>query len=114
MKMNDYQLQARQFATYDGHDIPDGYELSPVAIYPFLGLTEEAGEVAGKLARYYRGDLLEYDIEAMKKELGDVLWNVSECARQFGLSLEEVATGNLDKLISRKNRGIIKGSGDDR
>ena len=114
MKMNDYQLQASQFALYQGHCLPETHEDSLPAIYPFLGLAEEVGEVMGKAARVFRGDTEEYDREALMLELGDVLWNLSECARQLGVSLDEVATGNLDKLISRKNRDMIRGEGDAR
>ncbi|MBU4141821.1 hypothetical protein KKE99_03030, partial [Patescibacteria group bacterium] len=48
------------------------------------------------------------------KELGDVLWYVSQIASELGLSLEEAASENLKKLFSRKDRGVIKGSGDNR
>ena len=114
MTLNEYQEQANQFAIYPGCDLPDGYEYAPPAIYPFLGLAEESGEVMGKLAKVFRGDTEIFDQEAMCKELGDVLWQLSECCRQCGLTLETVAKANLDKLISRKNRDKIKGDGDDR
>jgi translation initiation factor IF-2 len=52
--------------------------------------------------------------EEIKKELGDVLWFVSEIATNLGISLEDVAHKNLDKLASRKERGVIHGSGDNR
>ena len=51
MKLNDYQRGAKQFAVYPGAKIPESYELTPPAIYPFLGLSEETGEVMGKLAK---------------------------------------------------------------
>lgn len=112
MKMSDYQLQASQFAIYPGHEVPESYELSPPAIYPFLGLAEETGEVMGKLAKVFRGDHAEIDQEAIAYELGDVLWQLSECSRQIGIDLGTVAEMNLNKLISRKNRNKIKGDGD--
>lgn len=114
MNLNDYQLQASQFAIYPGHDVPESFELSPPAIYPFLGLSEETGEVMGKLAKVFRGDHSAIDQESVGLELGDVLWQLSECCRQVGLDLETVATMNLDKLISRKNRNKIRGEGDTR
>lgn len=112
MKLNDYQLQASQFAIYPGHEVPESFELAPPAIYPFLGLSEETGETMGKLAKVFRGDHESIDQEAIGFELGDVLWQLSECCRQVGLDLETVAKMNLDKLISRKNRNKIKGNGD--
>lgn len=111
MTLNDYQDKAGQYAMYN----------SPV--YPFLGLAEEAGEVAGKIAKYIRkhGDLDWYphydnsDIqEAVAKELGDVLWMLAECASSFELNLEDIAEMNLAKLTDRKKRGVIKGEGDER
>ncbi|MEL7340628.1 MAG: MazG nucleotide pyrophosphohydrolase domain-containing protein [Bacteroidota bacterium] len=50
----------------------------------------------------------------MKKEMGDVLWYLAVGADEFGLSLSEIAAANIEKLASRKARGVIQGSGDDR
>jgi len=50
----------------------------------------------------------------MAKELGDVLWYVSQLASELGLELDEIASANLDKLLSRQRRGVLSGSGDDR
>lgn len=92
-----------------------------------FGLVEEAGEVAAILKRYHRGDDGYYDefasqfdflsVEAVNKleaELGDILWYVAVFANHLGLSLNEVAIYNLNKLQSRKARDMIRGSGDDR
>lgn len=114
MTLNEYQDQAQQFAIYPGCDVPEGYENAPPAIYPFLGLAEESGEVLGKLAKVFRGDTEVFDHEEMAKELGDVLWQLSECCRQCGISLDYVAKLNIEKLISRKNRDKLRGSGDNR
>jgi NTP pyrophosphatase (non-canonical NTP hydrolase) len=51
---------------------------------------------------------------AMAKELGDVLWYVAQLATELGLDLDAVARENLDKLLSRQQRGVLSGSGDDR
>jgi NTP pyrophosphatase (non-canonical NTP hydrolase) len=114
MKLNDYQRGAKQFAVYPGAKIPESYELTPPAIYPFLGLSEESGEVMGKLAKVFRGDHDSIDREAIGLELGDVLWQLSECCRQVGLDLETVAMMNLDKLTDRQARNKIRGEGDGR
>ena len=53
-------------------------------------------------------------IEDIKSELGDVLWYLSELALTYNISLEEVAKSNLEKLSSRKMRGTLSGSGDNR
>lgn len=114
MKLNEYQSGAKQFAVYPGHNVPESHELAPPAIYPFLGLSEETGEVMGKLAKVFRGDHAALDRKAIGLELGDVLWQLSECCRQVGLDLETVAMMNLDKLADRNARNMIKGDGDTR
>lgn len=99
---NDYQAQAHKTAAYgDRH------------LYPFLGLAEEAGEVLGKLAKAMRKNV-DADHEAIKKELGDVLWMLSECCTVLDFDLEDVAISNLEKLKDRFERNVVVGEGDDR
>lgn len=84
-------------------------------MYNALGLNGEAGEAAEKIKKYARdgGDpgLVR---TALLKELGDTLWYLAAVARNWGLTLEEVATTNLEKLRGRKERGTLGGSGDNR
>ena len=61
-----------------------------------------------------RGVLTPERRTAMTKELGDVLWYCANLAHELGTTLEDVAQGNLDKLFSRKERGTLQGSGDNR
>jgi NTP pyrophosphatase (non-canonical NTP hydrolase) len=75
-------------------------------------LTGEAGEVAEKVKKMVRDGTL--DTEGLKKELGDVLWYLAALASDLGVTLEEVAAGNVTKLRSRAERGVIGGSGDNR
>lgn len=85
--------------------------------YPVLGLVNEAGEVAGKLKKVIRdhdGDIHVDDMAALKGELGDVLWYLSQLAKELGLSLEDIAEHNLEKLSSRQARGTLQGEGDNR
>ena len=42
------------------------------------------------------------------------MWYIACLADYFGLTLEQVAQTNIDKLSSRKDRGALGGSGDDR
>lgn len=84
-------------------------------VYPTLGLTNEAGEVAGKIKKIFRdhnGEITPEDREALKQELGDVLWYLTQICTELGLTLEEVAEANLTKLFSRLARGKIRGDGD--
>jgi len=109
VNMNDYQEHARGTAMYPnmGNDLT----------YPVLGLNGEAGEVAEKLKKIIRddgGEISEGKKEEIKKELGDVFWYLANCASELGFTLEEVAECNLRKLWSRKERGKLTGSGDNR
>ena len=108
-KHGSYQEQSRK--TYS--DIPTD---DPI-VYPTLGLVNEAGEVAGKVKKIFRdknGVISDDDREALKGELGDVLWYLTQICTNLGLTLEEVAEANLDKLFSRLERGQIQGDGDHR
>jgi NTP pyrophosphatase (non-canonical NTP hydrolase) len=80
-----------------------------------MGLLEEAGEVAGVFKRFLRGDYTE-DQAATKlyKEIGDVMWYLSQIALDNGWKLSEIALDNIEKLESRKFRNTIMGSGDTR
>jgi NTP pyrophosphatase (non-canonical NTP hydrolase) len=108
MDLNEYQDRAQKYAAYQHAPEHHG-----VNLYPFIALTEEAGEVAGKVAKALRkGDLI--DARTVGLELGDVLWQVAACANEIGYTLREIADLNLAKLGDRDNRGVIVGEGDDR
>ncbi len=89
----------------------------PAFVAKLLGLSGEAGEVAEKFKKIIRdrgGVVTPADTQEIVKELGDVLWYVSAIADYLGVSLEQVASENLDKVLSRKARGKSRGSGDNR
>ena len=109
MDFNTYQKKARLTAQYPN--------LGSNNIYPTLGLVGEAGEVAEKVKKVIRdknGLFDEESIVGIKKELGDVLWYLSNLCTEFGFSFDEVALQNLEKLKLRAINGRISGSGDDR
>lgn len=116
-----YQAKAHEFANYTdkeikGYDEELKFEDSGLE-YPIMGLTEEAGEVVGKFAKIIRdkkGIITQDDKNEIIKELGDVLWMVSEIAERLDCSLQHVAHVNIKKLTSRLERGKINGSGDNR
>ena len=118
LDFNKYQKEAHETASYPSGMIGDTNFGSRVGyIYPAMGLSEEAGEVAGKFAKAVRdnnGIIDDERKEAIKKELGDVLWFIAELCTVLNIPMEEVAQKNLEKLASRKARGVIHGSGDDR
>lgn len=89
----------------------------PAFVAKLLGLSGEAGEVAEKFKKIIRdrgGIITPSDIQDIVKELGDVLWYISAVADYLGVSLEKVASENLNKVLSRKARGQSRGSGDNR
>ncbi len=84
-------------------------------VYPTLGLTNEAGEVAGKVKKIFRdrgGVVTDADREALTLELGDVLWYLAELCTRLDISLEDVAAANVAKLRDRRERGTLHGDGD--
>lgn len=109
MNFDEYQKKSRKTAIYP--DAGNNF------IYPTLGLSGEAGEVAEKIKKVIRdkgGKIDEETREAIKKELGDVLWYVSQIATELNISLEEAASGNISKLYDRMERGKLGGNGDNR
>lgn len=111
MTFEEYQKFCKTTAIY-----PDNTKL----MYPALGLTGEAGEVANKIKKLVRDGVPKdpNDLAAVKEqiaaEIGDVLWYCAALASDLDVSLGRVAKDNIDKLTSRKERGKIGGSGDNR
>ncbi len=109
MTFEEYQKESRRTALYPNKD--NNF------IYPTLGLSGEAGEVAEKIKKVLRdkdGMMDDATREEIKKELGDVLWYVSQIATELGLSLDNIANTNIKKIFSRLDRGVISGDGDNR
>lgn len=107
MEMNEYQKQALKTAIYP-HPI----------VYPVLGLTGEAGEVADKVKKVIRDQGSDFSDghtkEKIAKEIGDVLWYLSTLANDLGYTLDEIAEMNIRKIQSRQQRDKIHGAGDNR
>ena len=113
LTLDEYQDRASDFIFYKGS-----------LLYPALGLTGEAGEVAEKVKKLYRDDEFNFLIDDLEDqltaeqarglamELGDVLFYIAACANDIGYSLEEIAHMNIAKLGSRKERNQLQGSGD--
>lgn len=113
MKIDEYTKIALS-TLGDGQGFGD---LSPKLIDQILGLVGESGEIAEKFKKIIRdknGELTEEAKTEIIKELGDVLWYITTIAHLLGSDLETVAKRNNEKLLSRKARGKISGSGDNR
>ena len=118
MNLNEYQEKAMTTC------LPSANNFT----YMILNLVGEVGELSSKIAKQIRkknmtinncclevNDDKYIDVETvdgMKKEAGDILWQLSGLCKVMGWSLEEVAKMNLDKLAARKAVGTIDGSGD--
>lgn len=99
MNFEEYQSEASQTALYPRR-------MSNLE-YPTLGLAGEAGEVANivkKIQRDSGGVITDETRGKLKDELGDVLWYISACADELGLTLSEIAEFNVSKLAKRHNR----------
>ncbi len=99
MNFEEYQQAAKQTALYPNR-------LKNLE-YPTLGLAGEAGEVANIVKKIQRdhGGIINEEIRGkLKDELGDVLWYISACADELGLTLKEIADYNVEKLSKRHNR----------
>jgi NTP pyrophosphatase (non-canonical NTP hydrolase) len=103
MNFKEYQSKAVSFAIYP---------VTHKVLYPTLGLCGEAGEVAEKVKKQVRDGV--FNRHEVAKELGDVLWYLANICNDIGYNLDEIADLNIDKLSSRKERNVIKGSGDNR
>ena len=109
---DNYQEDAGITAIYQGRD---DTKFGNALTYLILKLNGEAGEAAEHLGKYLRGDYDESKArDLITKEIGDVLWYLSQIAYELNLNFGDVAAANIRKLSDRKARGVIGGSGDDR
>lgn len=126
MTLNDYQKQAMTTCMESSNNFA----------YMFLNLVGEVGEFASKIAKGIRknkcqignivgdpniliacthhGSMAPEEKDDVRKEIGDIMWQVAGVCTVMGWTLEEVCQENLDKLASRKERGVISGDGDNR
>lgn len=144
MNFKEYQQASAEFASYasmkdlivkeihDDTSIPEfhkkqlidtlssitGYKyLDKNPFYSLLGLGGEVGEVLEKIKKIVRNKLGSYDENdrlELTKELGDVLWYISDICTNFGIDLNEVAECNINKLADRVERGVLHSTGDNR
>ncbi len=110
MEFNDYQSSAAETAIFPD-EMPDSVDTGTV--YCALGLVGEAGEVAEKVKKAVREDDSSY-LDDLEAELGDVIWYISQLARQLDIDFDDIATGNIEKLQDRQERDVLTGEGDNR
>lgn len=102
MDINGYQIWARDF----------DQEIDERVLT--LGLVGEAGEFAEKVKKKYRTTPLVPEPGTMGKELGDVLWYLARLADVYGFTMSQIMAMNVEKLESRRARGVLQGNGDNR
>lgn len=103
LTMDQYQAEAMSFRLESAGET-----------YALLGLSAEVGELHSLVSKALRdGRKFDYELN-VKKELGDVLWNLAAIAADNGHSLSDIGYSNIAKLSSRKANNTIQGSGDNR
>jgi NTP pyrophosphatase (non-canonical NTP hydrolase) len=106
MNIDRYQERTEETAVYPEQEAVE---------YLALGLNDESGEVAGAVKKYMRGDYDEEELrERVEGEAGDVLWYWVRLLDELDLTASEVMEKNADKVFDRKERGVIRGDGEDR
>ena len=109
MTNDEYQEFTKTTAVYPSGEVGIDYVI--------LGMVAEAGEVAGKWAKYKRGD---YNVGIdrlsgdMDSEVGDLLWFISQYCNETDTTIEALMEINMIKLRDRQKRGVLKGNGDTR
>ncbi len=113
MQLNEYQEKIQVTALYP--NVGNNF------VYPTLGLAGETGEVVEKIKKLLRNEQITSSEEIspekkeeLKKEMGDVLWYLAQLGTELGISLDDIATHNIEKLLSRKERGVLHSEGDNR
>lgn len=111
MSYDDYIEFTREVAIYPGAGTGNFDEI----LYLVIEVANESGELAGALKKYIRGD---YSYEEFKEklipEMGDVMFAFMRLHDALGISPEYLMKKNYDKLLDRKVRGKLQGSGDNR
>jgi len=110
LTFEEYSALASETAIYPGRGEGN-------IVYPTLGLTGEAGEIAEKVKKIIRdddGNISPEQVRDLARELGDVLWYINALATELNIPLPFIAAMNVAKLQSRQQRDQLQGSGDDR
>jgi NTP pyrophosphatase (non-canonical NTP hydrolase) len=113
MEFNEYQKKTRLTDRGTGPE----HGISPSWLYYVLGIAGETGELVEKVKKHFRddyGEMSDEKLDEIKKEMGDCLWYHARLADSLGINFNDVAKENISKLLDRKKRNKLHGSGDDR
>lgn len=120
LTFDQYQEQASKTAIYPnrgGSLVANGVVLHPGLDYVTKGLCGEVGELMEhlkKATRDNKGEISEEKHDLIFKEVGDILWYLSQICNELNIKMTSAAQANLDKLKDRQARGVLGGSGDKR
>lgn len=67
--------------------------------HALFGLSSEVGEVMGLHQKVHQGHPM--DETALRLEIGDCLWFISELCDVYGWSMDEIAIANIAKLRNK-------------
>jgi len=114
MEFNDYQEKCKET---DLGNIGGRKELKPEWMYYVLGMAGEMGEFQEKIKKLFRDNDGKINLNIQGElglEMGDILWYMARLADKIGIKFDSIAEWNIEKLLSRKDRDLIHGDGDDR
>jgi NTP pyrophosphatase (non-canonical NTP hydrolase) len=95
MELNEYQKRAIESDQRPGSE-------GEALLIPLLGLAGEAGSLLSEYKKRIRDkEGYPFFVDRIQEELGDILWYLSNLTTKAGLSLEEVAAANLEKVRGR-------------
>lgn len=84
-------------------------------LYLETGLAAEVGEYLGHVAKFARGDFGADVLNSrIRKELGDIMYFITQLCNVFEWDLRDILQENKDKLEKRMRDNKIQGDGDDR
>lgn len=114
----DVMWYSASLATDCGMKLQDCYDNATLSTLPDgQALFTNAATIAGRVKKIIRGDTPEDNsakFAVIEGCIGDIIRRLQSLAVQFQIPLEEVCERNLDKLFDRKERGVLKGDGDNR
>lgn len=116
MTFDEYQAEITADAAYP--------HVTANIVFPAMGLAGEAGELCDKIKKHWRNSnlpvqelreaLTKEQVTEITKELGDVLWYIAAMCTELGIKMSDMVTINVAKYHDRRERGVLKGEGDNR
>lgn len=97
MSLNEYQQRAAR-------TINKSLTLAGIREHALHEIVAEVGEIHSLYQKEMQGH--PFDLEKLKKEIGDLLWGIMELCTSYGWTAEEIAVKNIEKLWNRYPDGF--------